>query len=590
MAIAVALGGLLDRLQAIRPWVLLTFVGAGLVIEVAALARTSSGAGDRLRAWMVANAGTASLLAGWAVVVLLLAVRYLGAVAGTSFNEHDDLQGYFVFPAKMLQTGSLGPDPFSDRRLVSSLGGQYFLQTLVLCLGDFDNLHLLDSGIAMLVMVGMLVGLAARFALGPGRTLLLLLVFLLAPLPRANITSLLTGAVLLLGLYRSLLDADRPTHRLAALGVMGGAIVALKSTLLVPAFLCLLLFFAIRAWCSTAPLRELVHALAAALLALAVLVPWMLSMHESSGTYLYPVLGKGFHVSSYAPAHAPYAGLTWRAVPRVLLITITGLPFLAFAALALLQAVAARARERPGPMAAIVGATASSTLLVALSVAGYDPERYTWPILVPALLLLAGSVTALPERERFAAWPVAHLGLAICALWIGFGWEGSRRMVRDDLRSIVRGLRGVSVVEADDRARARAVQDALPAGAGAVLTRVSKPFLFDFRRHRIYIADNPAGASPPPGMPSFEGEERLADYLLSRDITYVVYSHGDQAGFTMAEYGEWLEETQHPWVINESARTFDFQESLSRLGRSRRRLFDDGSIFVLDLGTRVASP
>jgi hypothetical protein len=163
-------------------------------------------------------------------------------------------------------------------------------------------------------------------------------------------------------------------------------------------------------------------------------------------------------------------------------------------------------------------------------------------------------------------------------------------MVRDDLRSIVRGLRGVSVVEADDRARARAVQDALPAGAGAVLTRVSKPFLFDFRRHRIYIADNPAGASPPPGMPSFEGEERLADYLLSRDITYVVYSHGDQAGFTMAEYGEWLEETQHPWVINESARTFDFQESLSRLGRSRRRLFDDGSIFVLDLGTRVASP
>jgi len=36
--------------------------------------------------------------------------------------------------------------------------------------------------------------------------------------------------------------------------------------------------------------------------------------------------------------------------------------------------------------------------------------------------------------------------------------------------------------------------------------------------------------------------------------------------------------------------TFDFQDNLDTLGRTRRRIYDDGDIFVLDLATRTTTP
>ena len=115
-----------------------------------------------------------------------------------------------------------------------------------------------------------------------------------------------------------------------------------------------------------------------------------------------------------------------------------------------------------------------------------------------------------------------------------------------------------------------------------ILTRLAKPYLLDFRKHRIYLADWPGGASPPPGMPSFQGPERLAEYLTRLSIRYVAYSYRSHAYFddlfkiTLTSY--------FPWIRTQCSHAYDFQDSLEKLGSTRARVYDDGEHFVLEIG------
>ena len=77
---------------------------------------------------------------GFLILVGVTVVIYATAVSPGQFHPQDDFHGYFVFPVKMIQTGHFGPDPFSERRIVSSLGGKFFLDTFPLSLtGQVGN-------------------------------------------------------------------------------------------------------------------------------------------------------------------------------------------------------------------------------------------------------------------------------------------------------------------------------------------------------------------------------------------------------------------------------------------------------------------
>src|SRR4028118_678173 len=95
-----------------------------------------------------------------------------------------------------------------------------------------------------------------------------------------------------------------------------------------------------------------------------------------------------------------------------------------------------------------------------------------------------------------------------------------------------------------------------------VLTRLDNPFLMNFKKHTIWIADYPGGASLPPGMPSFKGEEALADYLLSQSIRYVAYSYANEANFPRKSLEVLLRLEGSFWQKNQALNTVEFQESL----------------------------
>ena len=71
--------------------------------------------------------------------------------------------------------------------------------------------------------------------------------------------------------------------------------------------------------------------------------------------------------------------------------------------------------------------------------------------------------------------------------------------------------------------------------------------------------------------------------MFPQGIRYVAYSYREEANFSRARYGYRLQPECHVWERAQAAFTFAFQDRLCQLARTRRRLYDDGTVFVLDL-------
>ena len=91
-------------------------------------------------------------------------------------------------------------------------------------------------------------------------------------------------------------------------------------------------------------------------------------------------------------------------------------------------------------------------------------------------------------------------------------------------------------------------------------------------------------------MPFFQGEEALAQYLLSNAIRYVIYAYDSEAGTPKEELGFTLEIDQPFWNRTFARHTFDLQDNLSQLANTRTRIYDDGEVFVLDIASSAVQP
>jgi hypothetical protein len=84
--------------------------------------------------------------------------RLGGMASHFKYNAYDDYIAYFGFSRQLLESGSL-IEPFSLRR-IASFGGQSYLQALVLAFSKTQRMHVLDSGICMLLLMGLVSGYA----------------------------------------------------------------------------------------------------------------------------------------------------------------------------------------------------------------------------------------------------------------------------------------------------------------------------------------------------------------------------------------------------------------------------------------------
>jgi hypothetical protein len=229
-------------------------------------------------------------------------------------------------------------------------------------------------------------------------------------------------------------------------------------------------------------------------------------------------------------------------------------------------------------------------LIIGIGTAGVQVFRYSFAVIFSAALFLL--VKELGVSKQFGTGsPFNFYGgsavVLLVGLLLGSGWDGFMAEQPEwRLAALKFSLTGGNIVSAAEVSAYRSMQFSIPPGQ-KVLVRLDKNFLLDFRRNPIYINDLPGGASLPPGVPIFKGSEELADYFVHLGIRYLAYSYADEATFSRAEFGNRLKPNVNVWLRVGAQIAFDFQDNVVLLGRTRKKLFDDGRMFAIDLATKV---
>lgn len=597
IAWSVIFGGLLNVTWTISQATILIYICLGALYGIIDAWANKTSIADDLNRLINAFKQNIFLAIGTFIAFLLTAVQYSGSVYWYDFNHHDDYHAYFVFPHKMLQIGSLGSDPFSERRLVSALGGQSFLNTFSLSVLDERSLYLIDPGCALVVMIGLIIGYCQQKEISKSSTLLVVFGFLLISREYTNITGILIPICLLFSLFRVFewdnLKATNIQSNAAMVGLLAAAICALKTTF-IPA--CIIFFTSSYFFyiLSSKMKHKAIYEFCLASILLAVFIlPWSISMYQSSGTLLYPILGKGFHGSVYGGSvkmpnseifRYPAIRLKLYAILAILYVpTILGIRFFI---VGLRKKKIVREATLSIGLSAVTGAA-----IVVFSTGGSDVNRYSYPLLVvlSLIFILVFMENIEQKMSNFDLKKIHLIGAVfLLSLLLAIASDGYTKSGQYNkyLENVARGLKNVPLVTLDEREKYSKILDSVPEGE-IVLTRLDKPFLMNFKKHTIWIADYPGGASLPPGMPSFKGEEALADYLVSKSIRYVAYSYANEANFPRKSLeGRLTISPQIPfWLRNQALNTFEFQESLQKLGETRKRIYDDGENFVIDLSS-----
>jgi hypothetical protein len=588
-AFSACLGGLLNLAELVsRPTVML-LLGAGLALLALGGRGSRVEKPEALFPWRFGGSHRITALALW-LVVLLIAIRYFGTAVGRegSFNSHDDFHAYLVFPTKMLQTGSMGSDPFSLRRVLFA-GGQGFLQTYLLALLPVWSLNILDAGLGVIVVVGVLLGYFQRSRITGFSASLVLLTFLLVWSPIVNVTSQCLALALFLSLFRVLELPDAvecgPFARPWLVALHVGAICSLKLSLVLACMTMVAVSYGI-AIAARPRWQRVRESIAVAILSAAFFGPWMIDMYWSNGTAFYPLLGKGYAAYAYGEFADPYGAFNvhaaLRGIPVFPLTIMAGLSFLA-GSLDL-----SRWREN-GPRLALLVAALVGTAAIVAGLNGTDSYRYVYPfVFAPILIELSHALSM--ERNLSVPASARRIIAAATAGVMMVAWiNRTVHMYAKAAKSIfVAAVRDPTPAWNTMTDQTRMMQRVIPPGA-TLLARLERPFLLDFRRNRVYIIDWPGGASLLPGMPFFTGSEPLARYLLANSIRYIAYDYASEANFSSKRYSIRLEPSKVPAVRNSARLTFEFQDNLAALGNTRKRIYDDGATFVLDLSERASS-
>ncbi|MHC4571509.1 MAG: hypothetical protein ACYS0C_05485, partial [Planctomycetota bacterium] len=323
------------------------------------------------------------------------------------------------------------------------------------------------------------------------------------------------------------------------------------------------------------------------------LLPWMISMYQSSGTLLYPIFGKGYHGSVYGTFLPPSTGLTTSLAIRLIRYQLGRLYILSLLLLSFISFLfrpTKFVRRRASLSISISAILGAPIMLITARIP--HPRYYFSYVFAAIIILMMLALSNIEEKDnsKFKNYTTVFISVLIAGIILGHNWYSTQwwyspqSQYSRSIQNIKAGVANSPFISDEVVFRHTRMQQSIPQGE-TVLARLAYPFLLDFKRNRIFIADWPSGASLPPGMPSFRGAEALANYLISKSIRYVAYSYGDEALFWKKRFGKRVNQG-HPRIRTEARHAFDFQDNLKQLGKTRKRIHDDGYIFVLDLFSR----
>lgn len=592
VATIIFFGGLLNLAHAIYPAVLFSLVALGLVLY--ALFYKERPEAYRWRDFW-SNASRWSRLLVIAAL-LILALRVAGTVRLGKLNVSDDSAAYLAFPQKMLAVHQFASDPFSDRRIISSLGGSYFLQTFVISATSLANVGMADRTLGFILLAAALFDLGITFGLSAFQIAVLEFLAYLAPQETWNLTFVVLPISMLLGMVWFILrtteeeETHQSWHALVA-GAIGGATVALKSTYLPMVGALALIPYLLLFW-QKKRTRAIVFPVLAGLGSLVVMAAWMLAMKQADNTYLFPIFGRGLDYSSYGVLRSMPRFFTTRAAVKIFLQAIA---LLVLAFIQFFFGIKGR-RSRLG-FAVLLSAALAITSFNYES-GGDSIWRYNFPQFFCAILVfyLATASMALAKRSsrnvRFAYY-AGILSLFCMVFYHDVAGNAPRpfRQVAMEtsgyLGSLRAGLSGRSLENLSLEHEYGMAEASIP-NHGIALEDVAYPFLFNFQLRPILLMDWPGAASPHPGWPYGSNSVALSAYLRENSVRYVIDGYGYTALYDAGECSALERRNLYAtelYILRQITIVSDNQ--LNNLRSEFSSIYDDGKIAVIDLNAPI---
>ncbi|MBF0594964.1 MAG: hypothetical protein HQL22_08340 [Candidatus Omnitrophica bacterium] len=580
VAFSTVIGGVLNLSQAISRQTAIMFVILGFVYFCMYFWRRVA---DVLinfprKVFLLWRGDTISLL-GLCIVGGLLIFQLALSIAGIRPNIYDDYQAYFVFPQKMLLQGCLGNDPFCDRRF-GFLGGGAFLQVLLLSVLPIKNIFVMDYGLGCVIAIGLLFRLGHKMTGNRRMCILLAILFLLLPMPVLNISSAIMGLAIILSIYSFVVD-DRKVgfsasvRRAIVIALLVAGVATLKSNLIVFITIFYLAMYAFKIFYSSDKLYLGLEFLMSFFLIILFLLPWMLASYHSTGTMLYPLLGRGFHSSAYGFFEFPpirindfFDVFSWKMA--------------SWPDLALMALLSCAAYQQAGIRKAFCGAAGLSTFagIIAIIVLTHTPRYYAFVFYAGVLVMYCLVFSSFISLSG-ASFTKKVLYALICCFTLfifrGFADQPPGSFLLYPHR--VSENFGLEIDNNIEREIYFHAQAAVPP-AETILAQTKMPFLFDFKRNNIYIVDW-IGFGPKPGMPILKGSEAISDYLLSQGIKYVIFSDNMSFKFNPPVF------PNNTWTYQQVNLTDIFYRSIYELSKKRRVISIYGNLVVLDLSARL---
>jgi hypothetical protein len=591
IASIVFLGGWLNLAHAIYPGVLIAITAVGLLFYV--VSRKQRPEEYRwMRFWKNAPRGSKILIV---IALLILVLRVAATVRLGMFNNLDDNAAYLVFPQKMLAMHHFASDSFSDRRIISSLGGSYLLQAFVIAATSLTHIAMADRTLGLILLGSILFDFGIAFNLSISQIALLEFFAYLTPIEMINLTFITLPVSLLLAmswfLWQSTVEHRIDRNYAAFLaGTLGGAAIAMKSTYLpiVGALLFIPWWMLLKEQRRKQGIRLF---FITGLGTVSVLLAWMIAMKLTSGTYLFPVLGHGVDYSSYGIVQAKQVFHSYRSFLKIFL---QGAALLMLAAL---QMLFGNKDNRTRFSAGVLIAAAVAITAFNYKSGGDFIWRYNFPQFFCAVIIfylaVAGAMNQMNDRDRHAH-KLFYFGVfALVAMIFYYDASGEHpRPFREvamewgDYQPALRAsLSGLDLASPAIEAEYRATETALSPGSTA-LENTAYPFLFNYARHNIMIADWPGAASPTEAWPLHGTSAQAAQYLVKHSIRYLMYDYGYarwedvQACQALAAPLRNSEELTALWWM-----TVIVHNQFDNLRSEYSSPYDDGNIAVIDLQT-----
>jgi hypothetical protein len=533
--------------------------------------------------------------AGVVTLYVMAALQYAHSVADTTFNTWDDEMAYRSFARQFIDTGTLY-EPFSYRR-IGAFGGQSLLHAMVLALSDRDRLHLLDNGICVLVVLGLVTGYraVARPAARPAVLLAGLLAMSLPYTPH-NTAAAISGVVLFLALFRLFDDprfvSARAGHNAVLVGLLVAAVCTLRQNFLAAAVVFVAAAYLTHlAWPDEKGRREwLWQGLLAAAATVVLLAPWMALSFRAAHTALYPILKGNVRPDFGIVGKAPwFEALRW-AIKNLFFfkpIASIGLFFVA--------AIALPSWRRSMALHAFVLANAASFAMMMYVFQSFDDSesiaRYYFAFAVALCIAVTLRCVGDASIRRGTARALAPAALAITA--VGLHFADAKDTLQDLYEKRVTSLHDVltqgPTAATPDDALYQKLQGSVPSGA-PILVILDHAHLLDGRRNPLFQYDHPGAMGPAPGPPCFKGPDAFAQYLRSVGVRYVAY----QIGPSSQEYNPdiWKPRAaevvpangrEHAFYKNQARFELDFFDTMKALAKSHRQVFREGDLAVMDL-------